>query len=90
MMTLPMLVGSIPVQTGAANFLLTGGLLYALASVHLQRSLLWSVLAMLVAYPILMVFTLPYTWTATGAIIALALIGSGLSARPRAGAGARS
>lgn len=90
LVALPMLTGSVSIQTGAANFLLIAGLLYALAGVHLQRNLLWSGLAMLVAYAALIVFGLPYTWTVTGAVIAIALIWSGLSARPRARDGARS
>lgn len=85
----PLLLGRVPVQQGGAQFLFTTGLLYALAGVHLERGLLWSGLLMLAAYAVLTVFALPYAWTITGIVIALALTWAGLSARREIAAGAR-
>jgi len=78
---LPMLTGRVAPGQGGANFLLMTGMLYALAGVHLERPLLWSGLLMLAAYAVLTLFYLPYTWTLTGVVIALALVWAGISAR---------
>lgn len=78
---LPMIVGRVEPGIGAANFLLVGGLVYALAGVHLERPLLWSGLLMLAAYVVLVLFSPPLVWTATGVVIAIALAWAGLGAR---------
>lgn len=78
---LPLLLGQVPPQQGGAGFLFTTGLLYALAGVHLERPLLWSGLLMLAAYALLIVFSLPYTWTLSGASIAVSLVVAGFCAQ---------
>jgi Flp pilus assembly protein TadB len=83
---LPALRGA-PPEIAVGNFLLVTGLVYALAGVHLERPLLWSGLLMLAAYVVLVLLALPYTWTASGLMIALALAWAGLaSQRQRAAA----
>lgn len=79
---LPMLRGA-PVQVVVANFLLVTGVVYALAGVHLERGLLWPGLIVLAGYVVLSVFALPYTWTITGIVVALALVVAGMSAQRR-------
>ena len=78
---LPMFTGDVSIGTGVSNFLLVAGMTYALAGVHLERPLLWSGLLMLVAYAVLTVFSLPYTWTITGLVIGLSLLWAGLATR---------
>lgn len=78
---LPLLLERVPPRQGGAGFLFTTGLLYALAGVHLERSLLWAGLLMLAAYALLTAFALPYTWTIAGVVIAVALAWAGLAAR---------
>lgn len=78
---LPLLLGRVSPQQGGAGFLFTTGLLYALAGVHLERSLLWSGLIMLGAYAALTAFSLPYTWTISGLVIALSLAWAGVAAQ---------
>ena len=77
---LPVMVGQVPIATGTSLFLLVGGLVYALAGVHLERPLLWSGLLMLVAYVVMVIFQPPYAWTATGVVIALSLVWAGWTA----------
>lgn len=77
---LPMITGRTDPAQGTAPFLLVGGLVYALAGVHLERPLLWVGLVMLAAYVVLVVFAPPYVWTITGAVIALSLVCAGLAA----------
>lgn len=89
LIALPMLTGRAQPEAVASDFLLLAGLLYALAGVHLQRGLLWSGLMMLAAYAALTAFALPYTWTATGLAIAVALACAGLSAQRQTLAGPR-
>ena len=86
---LPLLLGKVPPQQGGAGFLFTTGLLYALAGVHLERPLLWSGLLMLAAYALLTMFALPYTWTLSGASIAVSLVVAGLCAQRARSAEAR-
>lgn len=76
---LPVLRGA-PLEAAVGNFLLVAGLGYALAGVHLERPLLWSGLIMLAAYAVLNIVALPYTWTATGLMVALALVVGGAGA----------
>lgn len=78
---LPMIAGRTAPADGAASFLLVGGLIFALAGVHLERPLLWSGLLMLAAYAVLVLFAPPYVWTITGIVIAISLVWAGLAAR---------
>lgn len=78
---LPIVAGGVSIQSGVGNFLLVGGLAYALAGVHLERPMLWSGLIMLAAYAVLSLFAPPYTWTITGVAIGLSLAWAGVSAR---------
>lgn len=78
---LPMILGQVTPQDGSASFLLVGGLVYALAGVHLERPLLWSGLLMLVAYVVTVVFAPPYVWTITGVAMALSLAWAGWATR---------
>lgn len=69
----------------AAPFLLTTGIVYGLAGVHLDRPLLWAGLVALAGYVALVLFALPYAWTITGALIAACLaISAVATARARA------
>lgn len=77
---LPALLGQVSIVSGTSSFLLVGGLVYALAGVHLERPLLWSGLLMLVAYVVMVIFQPPYVWTLTGVTIALSLLWAGLAA----------
>lgn len=76
---LPTIAGQVEPAQGAANFLLVGGLVYALAGVHLERPLIWSGLLMLLAYTVLVLFAPPYVWTITGIVIAISLVWAGLA-----------
>lgn len=76
---LPAVAGRVPVEAAVANYLLVGGLVYALAGVHLERPLLWSGLAMLAAYVVLIVFAPPYVWTFSGLAISASLAWAGIS-----------
>ncbi|MEO7066454.1 MAG: hypothetical protein ABI114_06070 [Rhodanobacter sp.] len=78
---LPMLTGRVDPAFGATTFLLTGGLIYALAGVHLERPMLWSGLIMLAAYAVLVIFAPPYVWTISGIVIAFALCWAGIAAQ---------
>lgn len=78
---LPGLAGSAPMQSVVPNFMLTGAVVYTLAGIHLERALLWSGLAMFVAYIALVLFSPPYAWTASGVVIASTLLASGLRYR---------
>ncbi len=77
---LPMMAGVIDVAHGATLFLLVGGLVYLLAGVHLDRGILPGGVLMLVAYVVLIFTNLPYVWTVTGLVIAVALAVSGFRA----------
>lgn len=83
---LPVLRGS-PIDIAVGNFLLVAGLGYALAGVHLERPLLWSGLIMLVAYGVLNLVAMPYVWTLTGLLVALALVVGGVGAQRGRSAG---
>ncbi len=58
----------------AAGFLLTTGIVYGLAGVHLERPLLWCGLLAFAGYVALVVWRLPYAWTMTGALMATCLL----------------
>lgn len=75
---LPLLHGATP-KAIIGNFMLVTGLVYALAGVHLERSLLWTGLLVLLGYVVLVLFAFPYTWTVTGLIVALALAWAGIA-----------
>lgn len=70
---LPMFTGAIDWSQGASLFLLVGGIIYLLAGVHLDRGMLPSGVLMLVAYVVLLTTHLPYVWTVSGLVIAVAL-----------------
>ncbi|MEO5810861.1 MAG: hypothetical protein ABIU96_04730 [Rhodanobacter sp.] len=78
---LPMVTGHVDPAFGATTFLLTGGLIYAFAGVHLERPMLWSGLIMLAAYAVLVIFAPPYVWTISGIVIAFALCWAGVAAQ---------
>lgn len=80
---LPVILGQVDISVGTSSFLLVGGLVYALAGVHLERPLLWSGLLMLAAYVVMVIFQPPYVWTITGVAIALSLAWAGLAATRR-------
>ena len=83
---LPAVTGRVDVGAAVSNFLLVGGLAYALAGVHLERPLLWSGLVMLAAYVVINLFAPPYLWTITGVVIGLSLLWAGISSRRKPGA----
>ena len=58
----------------AASFLLTTGIIYSLAGVHLERPLLWCGLLAFAGYAALVALSLPYAWTLSGALIAACLM----------------
>ena len=74
----------------AANFLLTTGIVYGLAGVHLERPLLWCGLLAFAGYVALLLLPLPYIWTVTGALMAACLVLAAVfAARARAAADAQ-
>ncbi len=79
---LPMLTGKVSPDAGAPSFLFTTGLIYALAGVHLDRAMLWAGLLALAGYAVLQLVSVPYVWTATGALMGLCfLVAAVLTAR---------
>ena len=81
---LPMLVHG-ATNASVASFLLTTGIVYGLAGVHLARPLLWCGLLAFVGYVVLLTVPLPFVWTITGALIAACLALAGIfAARARA------
>jgi len=70
---LPMFVHG-PSRDSAAAFLLTTGIVYSLAGVHLERPLLWCGLLAFAGYAALVGLALPYAWTVTGVLIAACLV----------------
>lgn len=74
LVAVPIATGKVDPNAGATNILLVVGLTYVLAGVHLQRPLLWSGFIMWAGYVALSIFELPYVWTATGLIVAAALL----------------
>ena len=82
---LPMFVHGFS-EDAAARFLLTTGIVYGLAGVHLERPLLWCGLLAFAGYVALVAWRLPYAWTLTGALIAACLLLAAVfAARARAG-----
>lgn len=86
---LPMVTGKVDPQFGSAYFLLMTGVIYSLAGIHLQRGMLASGLITLAGFVVLTLFPVPYVWTVTGALIALALLLGGISAQRAIRKGAR-
>ena len=70
---LPMLAHGFS-NDAAAGFLLTTGIVYGLAGVHLERPLLWCGLLAFAGYVALVAWRLPYAWTMTGALMAACLL----------------
>ena len=70
---LPMFVHGVS-NDRAASFLLTTGIVYSLAGVHLDRPLLWCGLLAFVGYVAVVALALPYAWTLSGALIAACLV----------------
>src|SRR3546814_6953924 len=66
---LPAAVGLVDVDGALPGFLLVGGLVYALAGVHLERPLLWVGVLMLAAYVVLVLLVPPHLWTVAGVMI---------------------
>lgn len=78
---LPAFAGTAPIQSIVSNFMLIGAVVYTLAGVHLERALIWCGLLMFVAYITLVLANPPYAWTASGVVIALSLLWSGVNIR---------
>src|SRR3546814_10286778 len=76
---LPAAVGLVDVDGALPGFLLVGGLVYALAGVHLERPLLWVGVLMLAAYVVLVLLAPPHLWTVASVMIALALVWTGIA-----------
>jgi hypothetical protein len=82
-MAVPMLaiwLGRVPAPTAAPMLLATVGLAYALAGVHLHPPLRWAGFALLAGSVVLVLWPMPYLWTATGMAVALALVVGGITA----------
>lgn len=81
---LPIIVHG-PSNESVAGFLLTTGIVYGLAGVHLERPLLWCGLLAFAGYAALVALALPYAWTLTGALMAACLVlAAAFAARARA------
>lgn len=74
---LPALTGHLPLPAVAPYLLLVVGLAYASAGLYLNRGLLLTGIIMLVGFAGLVSLPLPYLWTATGVVVALALAAAG-------------
>lgn len=64
----------------AGLLLVTTGMAYALAGVHLNPPMLPAGFIMLLAAAAMMILKLPYVWTATGLAVAVALVIAGIGA----------
>ena len=73
-------LGRLPAPEAAPMVLAIVGLAYALAGVHLHPPLRWAGFALLAGAFVLMLWPMPYLWTVTGAVVALALVVGGFSA----------
>lgn len=74
------LSGSLEPRQMATLLLLTVGLAYGLAGVHLHPPMLPAGLIMLAASGAMMWLDLPYVWTATGLVVGVALVVAGIGA----------
>jgi hypothetical protein len=72
-------LGRVPAPVAAPMVLSTVGLAYALAGVHLHPPLRWAGYALL-AGAVVLLWPIPYAWTATGLTVALALALGGITA----------
>jgi hypothetical protein len=79
-------LGRLPAPVAAPMVLSTVGLGYALAGVHLHPPLRWAGFALLAGAVVLLLWPMPYLWTATGLTVAVALVVGAFSAMrtPRA------
>jgi hypothetical protein len=73
-------LGRLPAPVAAPMVLATVGLGYALAGVHLHPPLRWAGLALLAGAIVMLLWTVPYVWTATGVTVAIALAIGGFEA----------
>ncbi|MGH8030708.1 MAG: hypothetical protein ACREO3_12335 [Arenimonas sp.] len=73
-------LGRLPAPVAAPMVLATVGLGYALAGVHLHPPLRWAGYALLAGGVVLLLWPMPYLWTATGLTVALALAIGGVTA----------
>jgi hypothetical protein len=73
-------LGRVPATVAAPMVLATTGLAYALAGVHLHPPLRWAGYALLAGAVVLLLWPMPYVWTATGLTVALALVVGGIAA----------
>ncbi|MBT9160565.1 MAG: hypothetical protein AAGB97_05905 [Dehalococcoidia bacterium] len=81
-------IGAVCWQELSKLILLIIGLSYFLAGLHLERPLLWIGILMMVGY--LALFVIPaYGWTFIGALVAVALVSTGLIGRRKSGTSPR-
>lgn len=73
-------LGRLPAPVAAPMVLATVGLGYALAGVHLHPPLRWAGFALLAGAFVLLLWPMPYLWTATGLSVAAALVVGGTCA----------
>ncbi|MCL0037315.1 hypothetical protein M1N15_01675 [Dehalococcoidia bacterium] len=82
------MTGAVAWQELSKLILLIIGLAYFLAGVHLERPLLWIGILMMAGY--LSLFVIPaYGWTFIGALVAVALVSTGLIGRRKSGTSPR-
>lgn len=86
LITAAMGMGRLPPQEGAVVLLAVTGLSYALAGIHMNAPMRWPGFAMLGASIWMLIWPMPWQWTITGMVVALALIAAGIFAarEPRA------
>jgi hypothetical protein len=72
-------LGRVPAPVAAPMVLATVGLGYSLAGIHLHPPLRWAGYALL-AGAVVLLWPIPYAWTATGLTVALALALGGVTA----------
>lgn len=70
--------GALSAQQMSGLLLVTTGMAYALAGVHLNPPMLPSGFIMLLAAAAMMILRVPYVWTATGLAVGVALLVAGI------------
>lgn len=70
--------GALSAQQMSGLVLVTTGMAYALAGVHLNPPMLPSGFIMLLAAAVMMILHVPYVWTATGLAVGVALFVAGI------------
>ena len=70
--------GALSAQQMSGLVLVTTGMAYALAGVHLNPPMLPSGFIMLLAAAVMMILDVPYVWTATGLAVGVALVVAGI------------